>query len=150
MAGYDLLNLIILILIAQNNLQSATASRGYHRFIPPLCTSASYRLFVPPLRTACVYLKALTSLITRSLLTPVELAASATGASLRSLFLHVPLQWQAVVMLQLILLTTLVTLMLCRYKVIIPWVVRLEPHTRPAHTSAVSADTARAHKSICG
>lgn len=82
----------------------------------------------------------MTSLVTRCITQPIETIASSLGNSYRLLFENIPIQWQPVVMLHIVLLTIVLVLTMSSYRIRIPLFLNIEPHhADPTGTSAVSA-----------
>lgn len=74
-------------------------------------------------------------MITRCITQPAEIIATSLGNSYRLLFEHIPLQWQPVVMIHLVLLTIILVLTMSSYRIRIPLFLNIEPH----HASVVES-----------
>ena len=67
------------------------------------------------------------SLLTVVITTPLEMIADSLGAAYQKFFLHIPALWQPVMMLTIILMAALFSIMFCRYRIRIPFIVCIEP-----------------------
>ncbi|XP_013408110.1 uncharacterized protein LOC106172066 [Lingula anatina] len=90
------------------------------------CAKYHYAVMVDPLwevTPAVVLSSAFTKCITK----PLEILCSGLGRCFRLLLTEIPVQWQPVVMLVLILFLLIVTIMLCSYRISLPLFLKIEP-----------------------
>ncbi|KAL8607731.1 hypothetical protein ACOMHN_039404 [Nucella lapillus] len=101
-------------------------------------------IFVDPL-WEITPIMVLTSMVTRSLLYPVETLASGLGRALRRFFTHIPLQWQPPCLALLLALLFLLLFFSCRYS-FSSMLFRMEPRTPVlGHPPAGEADQHQLH-----
>ncbi|VDI45935.1 Hypothetical predicted protein, partial [Mytilus galloprovincialis] len=74
-------------------------------------------------------LMVLSSVITRSLLHPIELFFEGIGKSLRLFFNEIPAQWQPVMLIVIVVVSLLTIVMMCGYKIKLPFILHIEPNT---------------------
>ncbi|CAG2256306.1 CLCC1 [Mytilus edulis] len=89
-------------------------------------------------------LMVLSSVITRSLLHPIELFFEGIGKSLRLFFNEIPAQWQPIMLIFIVLVSLLTIVMMCGYKIKLPFILHIEPNT-PCKTKSKNG-----HDSIDG
>ncbi|CAC5400504.1 CLCC1 [Mytilus coruscus] len=74
-------------------------------------------------------LMVLSSVITRSLLHPIELFFGGIGKSFRLFFNEIPAQWQPIMLIVIVLVFLLTIVMLCGYRISLPLILKIEPKT---------------------
>ncbi|XP_063407130.1 uncharacterized protein LOC134690898 [Mytilus trossulus] len=74
-------------------------------------------------------LMVLSSVITRSLLHPIELFFEGIGKSLRLFFNEIPAQWQPVMLIIIVVVSLLTIVIMCGYKIKLPFILHIEPNT---------------------
>ncbi|XP_005107581.1 uncharacterized protein LOC101862372 [Aplysia californica] len=99
------------------------------------CYDYHYALLVDPVWEVSP-LMVLSTLLTRCLLLPTELISSSLGRSLRAFFTEIPAQWQLLVMLIAVVGVLILLLMLFRYRLSIPMLLRIEPRTPVRDTTS--------------
>lgn len=74
-------------------------------------------------------LMVVSSVVTRSLLHPVELFFSGIGKSFKLFFNEIPAQWQPVMLITMTIIFILTAVMVCGYKITLPLLIKIEPKT---------------------
>ncbi|XP_076082735.1 uncharacterized protein LOC143053824 isoform X1 [Mytilus galloprovincialis] len=74
-------------------------------------------------------LMVLSSVITRSLLHPIELFFGGIGKSFRLFFNEIPAQWQPIMLIVIVVVFLLTIVMLCGYRISLPLILKIEPKT---------------------
>ncbi|XP_071141681.1 uncharacterized protein [Mytilus edulis] len=90
-------------------------------------------------------LMVLSSVITRSLLHPIELFFGGIGKSFRLFFNEIPAQWQPIMLIVIVVVSLLSIVMLCGYRISLPLILKIEPKTpqsckTKSHTGRDSID----------
>ncbi|CAC5361968.1 CLCC1 [Mytilus coruscus] len=89
-------------------------------------------------------LMVISSVITRSILHPIELFFGGIGKSFRIFFNEIPAQWQPIMLIVIVLVFLLTIVMLCGYKIKLPFILQIEPKT------SCKTKSKKAHDSIDG
>ena len=88
-------------------------------------------IILPPNCARCRFLfQVLSSSFTKCVTVPMETVSTGIGRSVRNLFSEIPVTWQPIVMVTLVLLSLISVMMLCSYKLSLPFLLRLEPSQR--------------------
>lgn len=77
----------------------------------------------------------LSSVFTKGILHSLEIGSSSLGRSLRAFFSEIPSQWQPLIMIFAVAIFLVILMMVFRYRLSIPLVLRIEPRT-PVHSPA--------------
>ncbi|VDI02573.1 Hypothetical predicted protein [Mytilus galloprovincialis] len=90
-------------------------------------------------------LMVLSSVITRSLLHPIELFFGGIGKSFRLFFNEIPAQWQPIMLIVIVVVFLLTIVILCGYRISLPLILKIEPKTpqsckTKSHTGSDSID----------
>ncbi|KAK6959710.1 chloride channel clic-like protein 1 [Biomphalaria glabrata] len=98
------------------------------------CNDYYYALLVDPLWDVSP-LMVISSVLSQGLLYPLELTCSSFGRGVRFFFQEIPSQWQLLILVIGLFMSLLTLLMLCRYRVHVPLLFKLEPVTPPRNIS---------------
>ena len=77
-------------------------------------------------------LQAMTSLVARTIVKPMEILTSGISKSTRNLFSEIPAQWQPIFFLVFVVILILTVMGYFGYKISIPFVLSIEP-AKPMH-----------------
>ena len=96
----------------------------------------------------------MSSAFTRCITKPLEVLSTSMGRCLRLVLSEVPAQWQPLLMMTIVALVLLSVIMVCRYSVILPFMLRIEPKAPVQNVKMLKGgddcDAGAYRKKVCG